>query len=111
MASIVVMSSALIMKVSVRTNLARSESTLARLRALCGLSTLDWAADGLRACAWRFLRLVAASSLSNSELLVGDAAGCPASCGDAAGAAAIGDAATGVATAGGPADGEAACAA
>ena len=97
------------MKVSVRTNLARSESTLARLRALCGLSTLDWAADGLRV--WRFLCLVAASSLSNSELLVGDAAGCPASCGDAAGAEAIGDAATGVATAGGPADGEAACAA
>ena len=103
----VVMSSVLIMKVSVRTYLARSESSLARLRALFGLATLDWAADVLRSTG-RFLCLVAASSLSNSELLVGDAAGCPASCGDAAGAAAIGDAATGVATAGGPADGEAA---
>ena len=106
----VVMSSALIMKVSVRAYLARSKSSLARLRALFGLDTLDWAADVLRSIG-RFLCLVAASSLSNSELLVGVAAGCPASCGDAAGAAAIGDAATGVATAGGPADGEAACAA
>ena len=96
------------MKVTVRAYLARSESTL--LRALTGLSALDWGAD-LRVCPRRFACLVAASSRSNKELLVGEVAGSPASCGEAAGAAVIGVAAIGVATAGGPAGGAVAWAA
>ena len=98
----------LVMNVTVRAYLARSESTL--LRALTGLSALDWGAD-LRDRSRRLACLAAASSLSNKGLLVGEVAGSPASCGEAAGAAVIGVAAIGVATAGGPAGDAAAWAA